>query len=97
MEIIHHPSKLTRKQIAAALQERGYKISAATLAVMAVNGDGPSYCKFGKHVLYDLVDGIAWAEARLSAKGNSSAQIKARSPLQNPNHNQSAFTAPTGE
>ncbi|OYV44162.1 MAG: hypothetical protein B7Z75_04600 [Acidocella sp. 20-57-95] len=82
--------------MAAALQERGYKISAATLAVKAVHGDGPPYCKFGKHVLYDLNDGISWAEARLSAKGNSSTQIKACSPAQNPNQNNQHLRPPPG-
>lgn len=58
--------RLSRNEIAAALTEAGFPISAATLATMATRGGGPSFVKFNGRALYDLGEALAWAESRTS-------------------------------
>lgn len=68
---------LMRDQAAAALTERGYKTSKATLATLASRGGGPAFVKFGPRPLYRLRDLLAWAESRLSAPRRSTSEADA--------------------
>jgi hypothetical protein len=58
---------LTRRQLAAALTERGLPIAPATLAAMAVRGAGPPFQVWGRRPLYSLESALAWARGRLNA------------------------------
>jgi hypothetical protein len=68
---------LRRSQTAAALTERGYPISTATLATKATRGGGPPYLLFGRIPLYPWGTALAWAESRLSPLVRSSAEADA--------------------
>jgi len=71
---------LTRRQLAAALTERGLPIAPATLAAMAVRGDGPPCRIWGRRPLYSLESALDWARGRLNtprrqpAAGDTAAQ-----------------------
>ena len=52
---------LTRTQLSERQQ-----VPVSTLAHWAVDGIGPRYRKFGKHVRYKLSDVIAWEDAQFS-------------------------------
>jgi hypothetical protein len=41
-------------------------LSESTLAKLRVNGNGPSYCKLGRRVVYRAEDLQSWLEARLT-------------------------------
>jgi hypothetical protein len=58
---------LNRRDLAAALTAAGYEVSPATLATKASRGGGPPFRRFGRVPLYSWGDGLAWAQARLSA------------------------------
>ena len=60
-------TRLSRRDVAAALTAAGYPISAATLATMATRGGGPEYVLFNGRVLYRFGDALAWAQARTTA------------------------------
>jgi hypothetical protein len=58
----------TRKELGAELRKRGFPISDSTLNKLcapAINRGPPVAGWFGIFALYNLEDGIAWAEARL--------------------------------
>jgi hypothetical protein len=63
--------RLTRNQLAAALTEIGLPIATATLAAMAVRGDGPPFQVWGRRPLYTWSTAVYWAEARLNAPRRS--------------------------
>jgi hypothetical protein len=71
---------LTRRQLAAALTERGLPIAPATLAAMAVRGVGPPCRIWGRRPLYSLESALVWARGRLNtprrqpAAGDTAAQ-----------------------
>jgi hypothetical protein len=58
-------TNLTRKQMAAALTEAGYPITAIALSGLAHQGEGPPYAIFGRRAVYCWGSSVAWAEARL--------------------------------
>ena len=60
--------RLTRKQLAKRLRERGYPIGDATLDKICAPavGQGPPVAGcWGRRPLYTEDEGVAWAEARL--------------------------------
>jgi hypothetical protein len=59
--------RLTRNQLAAALTDIGLPIAPATLAAMAVRGDGPPFQVWGRRPLYSWESSLAWAQGRLNA------------------------------
>jgi hypothetical protein len=65
---------LTREQLASALTEAGFPIRPKTLATKATRGGGPPFVKFGPRVLHRWGDGLAWAQARLSAPRRSTSE-----------------------
>ena len=67
-------ARLSREQTAAALTERGFKISAKTLAAYAVRGTGPRFSKFGKYTSYVWGDVLDWAEARCGPSASSTSE-----------------------
>lgn len=69
---------LRRKELADALNQRGFPTSATTLATKVTRGGGPPYRLYGRVPLYCLADAIAWAEARLSPPLHSSAEADLR-------------------
>jgi hypothetical protein len=58
---------LTRHQLSERLTACGLPIATATLAVMAVRGNGPPYTKWGRTPFYDWQSSIDWARRRLEA------------------------------
>jgi hypothetical protein len=73
----HADMLLMREQAAAALTERGYKTSKATLATLATRGGGPVFVKYGPRPLYRLADLLAWAESRLTAPRRTTSEADA--------------------
>lgn len=71
-------SFLTRDKAALALSERGFPISKNTLSTLASRGNGPSYRRFGRRVLYRLDDLVSWANARCSASRTSTSEFDAQ-------------------
>jgi hypothetical protein len=71
---------LTREQLAAALTEVGFPVRPKTLATKATRGGGPPFVKFGPRVLHRWGDGLAWAQARLSAPRRSTSERETESP-----------------
>jgi len=55
---------LNRQEAADYLKKLGFKISPATLAKMAVTGDGPPFVKFGRLPLYGPPGLRAWGTGR---------------------------------
>jgi hypothetical protein len=78
---------LSRRDVARALTDQGYKTSEATLATLASRGGGPPFQKFGQRAVYRWGNALAWAEARLSSTVASTSELK---PL-----SMSATAAPT--
>jgi hypothetical protein len=72
-------ARLDRKQTAAALTERGYKIAPATLATLASRGGGPPFSKFGPYASYRWGSSLSWAQERMSAPVNRASELAARS------------------
>jgi hypothetical protein len=65
---------LNRRKAALYLEARyGAKIAPATLAKMAVRGNGPPFAYMGPYCVYTPEYLDAWAESRLSAKVSSTA------------------------
>jgi hypothetical protein len=71
---------LRRHACAQALTERGFPLSAKTLATMATRGGGPPYQKFGRAVLYRWGDALGWAEGRLTAPRRNTSEGSFRRP-----------------
>ena len=71
---INSDALLGRKETAAALTGRGFRISEKTLATKAVRGGGPVYRKFGRRVLYRWSDALAWAEGLLTTPRHSTSE-----------------------
>jgi hypothetical protein len=55
---------LSRKEGAGSLSEQGFPTSAATLEKLASTGGGPPFRKYGRRVVYERGELLAWAEAR---------------------------------
>jgi hypothetical protein len=68
---------LTRADVASALTEAGFPVSAATLATKAVRGGGPSYQLFGRKPLYRWGAALEWARARLSRPVTNTSEARA--------------------
>jgi hypothetical protein len=68
---------LSRKAVAEALTESGFKIKASTLATMATREGGPLYRLFGNKPLYRWSDALDWAHGRLSRPIRSSSELEA--------------------
>lgn len=65
---------LTRADVASALAEVGFPVSAATLATKAVRGGGPPYQLFGRKPLYRWGAALEWAHRRLSDPAPSTSE-----------------------
>jgi hypothetical protein len=65
-------TRLSRREVAAALTAHGFRVAALTLATKAVRGGGPPYERFGKYVVYVWGPCLEWARSRLQAMGGSS-------------------------
>ena len=65
---------LTRNATAAALTERGYPTSPATLATKATRGGGPPFRRFGPRPLYRWGDALRWAQSRLGPLMRSTSE-----------------------
>jgi hypothetical protein len=68
IETMNAKPRLTRKQLGEHLRKLGCPIGNSTLVKLCAPsiGQGPPACAWwGNRPLYDLEDGIAWAEARL--------------------------------
>ncbi len=67
---------LTRADVASALTESGFPVSAATLATKAVRGGGPPYQLFGRKPLYRWSAALEWARSRLSRPVSNTSEAK---------------------
>jgi hypothetical protein len=65
--------RLSRKEAAQFLTDRGYRTAPATLAKLACVGGGPTFESFGRRPLYREVDLLAWAEARTTGPRRSTS------------------------
>ena len=52
------------KVITAGAAARFVGLSESTLAKLRLNGNGPTYCKLGRRVVYRPVDLKAWLQSR---------------------------------
>ena len=52
------------KVIAAGAAARFVGLSESTLAKLRLNGNGPTYCKLGRRVVYRPADLEAWLQSR---------------------------------
>jgi hypothetical protein len=68
---------LTRADVASALTEVGFPVSAATLATKAVRGGGPPYQLFGRKPLYRWGAALEWARSRLSRPVTNTSEARA--------------------
>jgi hypothetical protein len=55
--------------------ERYYFGAVRSLIKWRSTGEGPPYRKFGRNVLYDQADLVAWAESRISGPYASTHQL----------------------
>jgi hypothetical protein len=70
--------RLTRREAANFLTERGYAVASTTLAKYSVIGGGPAYEKFGRKPLYTETGLLAWVASKTSApQRHSSEQMQA--------------------
>jgi hypothetical protein len=94
--VVGKPFYLSRRRAAMFLEATyGARISNATLAGMAVRGNGPAFHKLGHHVVYEPADLTAWAEARLSAKVHSTSGLAPSDPFRRrPGRPRMKFGAP---
>jgi hypothetical protein len=73
MSIEHSPARaapryMTRRQLAAFLQEQGYPVTENTLHKLGApsRGEGPEpIARWGKIILYSPAKGLEWAETQL--------------------------------
>lgn len=68
------PKNQTRRQSAEWLTANGYPITAGYLAKLATVGGGPTYRIFGNRAIYSTAELLEWAENRLSAPIENTAQ-----------------------
>lgn len=74
---VNRPRPLRRQEAANYITETyNFPCSAKTLAKLAVVGGGPRFFKAGKFPLHDIPDLDAWAQAKLSEKVSSTAELK---------------------
>src|SRR5690348_12060654 len=55
---------LARREAALLLSEEGFPTALATLEKLASIGGGPPFRKYGRRVIYERLELLAWAEAR---------------------------------
>ncbi len=65
--------RLSRKEAAEFLTNRGYKTAPATLAKLASIGGGPVFESFGRKPLYTPPNLLRWAQARSSGPRRSTS------------------------
>jgi hypothetical protein len=65
--------RLSRKEAAQFLTDRGYRTAPATLAKLACVGGGPSFTSFGRRPLYREPDLLAWAHGRTTGPRRSTS------------------------
>jgi hypothetical protein len=66
------PRYLSRREAAAALAAHGFPTAPATLEKLATVGGGPPFRKYGRRVIYEYGELLAWAEARARRVGSTS-------------------------
>ena len=63
------------KVISTKIAARYVGLSASTLAKLRLNGNGPTYCKLGRRVLYRPTDLDQWLHSR-TARDTSDADAR---------------------
>ena len=63
------------KVVSAVLAARFVGLSESTLAKLRLNGNGPTYCKLGRRVVYRLTDLEQWLQSR-TARDTSDADAR---------------------
>ena len=69
---------LSRKETAEFLCEHGFPTKPATLDCLATRGGGPPYHRFGRRVIYDPAEVLAWARARVAISAATASEHKHR-------------------
>jgi len=72
--MLNTQQNLTRRQAAEWLTAKGYPTAKTTLDKLATIGGSPTYRIFGNRAIYTTADLLEWAEARLSAPVENTAQ-----------------------
>jgi hypothetical protein len=67
-------SLLSRSETAEALTAEGFPVAKSTLDTKAVRGGGPPFRRFGRVVLYEWGDSLAWAKSQLGPKIRSTSE-----------------------
>jgi predicted DNA-binding transcriptional regulator AlpA len=63
------------KVVSAKVAARYVGLSSSTLAKLRLNGNGPTYCKLGRRVLYRPTDLDQWLQSR-TARDTSDADAR---------------------
>ena len=63
---------VSRIEVARILSSAGFRTSFATLARLAITGDGPEFIKFGRQVMYDPEVALRWARERSRIRRSTS-------------------------
>jgi hypothetical protein len=66
--------RLSRREAAEFLSERGYRVAPTTLAKYATVGGGPIFEKFGRRPLYLPSDLLDWVSLRCSGRQRSTSE-----------------------
>lgn len=67
---VRYPAVVTTREAA-----RFVGLSESTLAKLRLNGNGPTYCKLGRRVVYRLADLEQWLQSR-TARDTSDADAR---------------------
>ena len=78
LDSIQPDARLTRKQLAQALSERGFVITDKTLATKGSRGGGPPYGLFGKVAIYTWGSAVEWALSVLTPPASNTSERQAR-------------------
>ncbi len=65
--------RLTRREAADFLNERGYRVAPSTLAKYATVGGGPVFESFGRRPLYKPADLMAWVATKSTGPRRSTS------------------------
>jgi hypothetical protein len=74
MEVETIERRLTRREAAAFLTARGYRVAENTLMKYATVGGGPRYEKFGRRALYTEANLLAWVSTKTSSAAAHSSE-----------------------
>jgi len=69
--------RLTRREAAEFLSERGFRVASSTLAKYATVGGGPLFESFGRRPLYKAADLLTWVASKSTGPRRSTSDKQA--------------------